>query len=216
MHRELEQWVDDQSQPQSDLSLNTATDDTVSPADEDWVHIKPVPPSISNLQQVIPEWVPTQPDEPQMTTNEQGPPQQPAEQDGTPSAPQSDGGQLPGDPQSDGNQLLGTDEGEASREMEGESGGDQETTEGSEQGEEGVTPAAAASSEHREEGVSSVATARTLSWDSLGGAKKRFNYDILPKVLIWLNFRNMISMCCNVVIIILPLHTGDVLSWITH
>ena len=36
------------------------------------------------------------------------------------------------------------------------------------------------------EGVSSVAAVGTLNWDSLGAAKRRFNYDILPKVCITL------------------------------
>ena len=217
--------------PQSDHCLNTATDDTIPPAAEDWVHIKPVPPSISNIQQVIPEWVPTQPDEPQTTTNEQGPLQLPTEEEGTPSAlhsdrvsgeatalhsdsvsgeasaPQSDSvsGEasapqsdcLSGEvsapqsdsvsgeasaPQSDSNQLvsgdsedgipsapqsaddnLGTDVSEVprARETERESGGNQEATVSGEQ---------------------AVASVAKLTWDSLGGAKKRFNYDILPKV----------------------------------
>jgi hypothetical protein len=163
MHRELEEWVEDLIQPQTELSNSTATDDTAPPPNEDWVHIKPVPASVSNLQQIILEWGPTQPDEPQMTTNEQGHPQQPAGVDDTASDPLSDGGQLL------------TDESEASREIQGETGGDQ--------GEEGVSSTAAVSSEQgREEGASSVARTGKLNWNSLGEAKRRFNYDILPKV----------------------------------
>ena len=205
MHRELEQWIEDLMQPQTELSNNSATDDTVPPPSEDWIHIKPVPSSISNLQQTIPEWMPTQPDEPQMTTNEQGLPQRPAEVDGIPSAPLSDGSQ------------LGTDESEASREKE--AGGDQEAMEGrgeddvaltatvsndqggdegvastaSEQGgDEGVASTASergedegvasTASEQGGDGVSSAAGTGKLNWNSLGEAKRRFNYDILPKV----------------------------------
>ncbi len=199
MHRELEEWVEELIQPhgQTELSNDTATDDTAPPPNEDWIHIKPVPASVSNLQQIIPEWRPTQPDEPQMSTNEQGHPQQPAEVDGTASDPLSDGGQLL------------SDESETSREIQAETGGDEEAIgeEGvastaavsSEQGrEEGVASTAAVSSEQgREEGMASTATvsseqgregassvARTgkVNWNSLGEAKRRFNYDILPKV----------------------------------
>ena len=207
--------MDDLTNPQSDRGLDTTTDDIVPPASEDWVRIKPVPPSISNIQQVIPEWVPTQPGEPQTTSNEQGPPRPPTEEEVTPSALQSDsvsgeevtpsalqpdsvsGEEVtPSAPQSDSNQ-LGTDESEGSRETERESGGDQDATVSSEQG---------------EECAASVATTGKLSWDSLGGAKKRFNYDILPKVSSKL-------YKCDVLFTILPLAytiiVGDVLSWIT-
>lgn len=189
MHREFEQWIEDLMQPQAELSNNSATDDTVPPPSEDWIHIKPVPTSISNLQQIIPEWVPTPPDEPQMTTNEQGLPQQPTELDGMPSAPLSDGSQ------------LGTDESEVSR--EGEAGGDEEAIGGSGEGdvastisepggEEGVASATSepggeegvpsSTSEPGGENVSSAAGSVSMNWNSLGEAKRRFNFDILPKV----------------------------------
>ena len=205
MHRELEQWIEDLMQPQAELSNNSATDDTVPPPSEDWIHIKPVPTSISNLQQIIPDWVPTPPDEPQMTTNEQGLPQQPTEVNSIPSAPLSDGSQ------------LGTDESEVSR--EGEAGGDQEaiggrgegdvtltaTVSNEQGGDEGVASAASepgeeegvastasepggeegvasAASEPGGESVSSAAGSGSINWNSLGEAKRRFNFDILPKV----------------------------------
>ena len=57
MHRELEQWIEDLMQPQTELSNNSATDDTVPPPSKDWIHIKPVPISISNLQQIIPDCI---------------------------------------------------------------------------------------------------------------------------------------------------------------
>lgn len=200
MHRELEQWVDDLLHPQMELTLGTSTDDAVSPPpDEDWVHIKPVPQSISNMQQIIPEWVPTELDEPQMATNEQGPPQQPTEQDGAPSSSQSDGGH------------PGTNDSEVLREMERESEGEQEPMGGNEQGEAGAT---SVSSEHGETGVTSLSSAQgeagassataagKLTWDSLGRAKKQFNYDILPKVVFILALMEKICdqymfICCS-------------------
>ena len=188
MHREFEQWIEDLMQPQAEPSNNSASDDTVPPPSEDWIHIKPVPTSISNLQQIIPDWVPTPPDEPQMTTNEQGLPQQPTELDGMPSAPLSDGSQ------------LGTGESEVSR--EGEVGGDEEAIGGRGEGnmeaigdrgegdvasatsepggEEGV--ASTGSEPGGDEGVASAAGSGLINWNSLGEAKRRFNFDILPKV----------------------------------
>ena len=163
MHRELEQWVDNLSHPHSDCGLDSASDDTIPPANEDWVHTKPVPSNISNLQEMIPEWVLTQQQEPQTTANEQGPPQLAREEDGTPDDPQ---------PQSDSSQLT-TDVYRTSGETERENG---EESPGREPGErEGEAS----------RGVSSVSEPARLSWAALEGLKKRFNYDILPKVCVY-------------------------------
>lgn len=139
-----------------------------------------------------------------MTTNKQGLPQQPTEVDGIPSAPLSDGSQ------------LGTDESEASR---GKAGGDQETIGGrgegdvtltatvsNEQGgDEGVASAASepggdegvasTASEPGGESVSSAARSGSINWNSLGEAKRRFNFDILPKVCSNLPITTIILEC---------------------
>ena len=144
MHRELEQWVDHLTNPTSDCSLNS--DDTIPPTDEDWVHMKPVPSNISNLQQVIPDWV--QPERSQMTGL-------PMEQEGIADDLQSD------------SSLTTTD---VDRGVE-------ETEEGS-----GFSSEPGQREEETSRSVSSAAQPAGLSWTALEGLKKRFNFDILPKV----------------------------------
>ena len=57
MHRELLQWITDLRE--SDFASNSEpeeSDGSAPPITEDWINVKNVQPSITNVTQVIPEW----------------------------------------------------------------------------------------------------------------------------------------------------------------
>ena len=171
MHRELEQWVAELVHPssiESSCLVLESESGGVPPPDEDWVCIKPTLPSVSNVQQVVPEWPLPQPAEPEVIDNDQGPPL--LLNSSAPNDPQLNSLQLP------------SDVSEVSREeAERQSGVVSEETVRENEGESVVSEVEIDESTRPEV---SVSTTHHLNWSSMERMKRQLNFDIIPKVCV--------------------------------
>lgn len=163
MHRELQQWMAD-LEDTADTNAAGDNDSTPppAPADEDWVTLKNVLPSITNIQQLIPQWV-SECDVHQPPTEEEAP-QSPDEQRQSETSPNDS---LTGD---NSQQEPQSNLDRAAEDVQGESpnNGQQETVPPAV-----IQPPAPVISSNQQ---------TPLTWDSLDALKRRLTYDILPKV----------------------------------
>ena len=191
MHRELLQWIDDLTEGESFDALPQEGECGPPPGDEDWVCIKPVSPSITNIHQEITEWdsstpqhefglVESRQEADTSTLNASDVPDRTGDSEGGVSDVPDRTGGGEGEVSADDPNGAGGGEGEGS----GVAGGDEEEVSGdlndavSGEPEERVVAAATA----EQEAAVSPASPAQLTWVTLNSLKRRLTYDILPKV----------------------------------
>ena len=200
MHRELEQWIDEKKEVEA--VPQDVSDAPVAPPTEDWVSLKPVVSGITNLLQITPDWSPRQSDEEQTSLQsvarslrEEGAANGDGEvastQQGDINSTPTTGGVEPSPSESvEPESVEPTPSGTGSVEPSPSGGAEPTSTEGVEPTSTGgVEPPPS----ERVEPTSSVGVELTsqssstnrraeLNWKDMNTLKRRFTYDILPKV----------------------------------
>lgn len=195
MHRELLQWIEGLTEGDaSDASEECDSAVNHAPASEDWVTLKRVPPSVTNIYQEVPAWTDTESVSqqasysqplPQGLVNEQSP----CDSCGVLGTDhEADASHCAQVASADHSRAEGDEEhGHPSRAESSDEGGCLNGAEGTNVGEHSNEPNRASSAD--QEGTSEcVAVVQPdnqmtqLSWNSLDSLKRRLTYDILPKV----------------------------------
>lgn len=164
MHRELLQWMSDLKE--GDLSSDVLVGDNtgVPPTDEDWVSIKPVLPSVTNLHEVVPSWATGGGSEQTTSPSQEMEPPCRTEQTWTDIASE-DAGTV-------SSQEGGVDDQDRAADDEDEERAD--TVQAGPEGTSAVQSASALTTPSRQ--------TMTFDWNKMDNLKRRLTYDILPKV----------------------------------
>lgn len=198
MHRELLLWMEGLIDGDT---LDTAYQErdspvTPPPTSEDWVTVKQVPPSVTNIYQEVPNWTITE------SESEQAPSSQPQphglvnelspdrESGGLGTGHEADASCHTQDASVDHTRAGDEEGGHLNRAEMSEEGRHSNGAEGTNEGEHSNDPNIASSAEQEgtSEGAAVVEPRTTdnqmtqLSWNNLDNLKRRLNYDILPKV----------------------------------
>ena len=205
MHRELLEWVEELID--SDIS-DTASQEcdsavTPTPTSEDWVSVKHVPPSVTNIYQEVPDWTITESESEQTSYSQSQPPPPPhglvnelspnRESGVFGTCHEADGSYHTQDASVDHTRAEGDEDDEGGHPNIAEISEEGRRSNGAEvtnEGEHSNEPNIATSTEQEgtSDGAAVVETRTTnnqmtlLSWNNLDNLKRKLTYDILPKV----------------------------------